>query len=79
MCKAEFAEGWERLSVSFPFIYGTDISVTVDLVCDASAGTLYWACPQLEEGSLANHFNMLSDGDLDWYGKRLVCSGILYA
>ena len=58
-----FAEGWERLSVCFPFTCGTDTSVTVDLVCDASAGTLYWACPQLEEGSLANHFNMLSDGD----------------
>ena len=58
-----FAEGWERLSVCFPFTYGTDTSVTAELVCDASAGTLYWGCPQLEEGSLANHFNMLSDGD----------------
>ncbi|MBQ3762844.1 MAG: RHS repeat protein [Clostridia bacterium] len=70
-----FAEGWERLSVSFPFVYGTDTSVTVDLVCDASAGTLNWACPQLEAGSLANHFNMLSDGDFSltsMSGGRLV-------
>ena len=58
-----FAEGWERLHVSFPFTYGSDTGVTVELVCDASAGALYWSCPQLEEGSLANHFNMLSDGD----------------
>ena len=61
--RGTFAEGWERLSVCFPFTFGTDTSVTVDLVCDASSGTLYWGCPQLEEGSLANHFNMLPDGD----------------
>ncbi|MBR4428292.1 MAG: RHS repeat protein, partial [Clostridia bacterium] len=58
-----FAEGWERLNVCFPFEYGTDVSVTAELVCDASGGTLYWSCPQLEEGRLAGSFNLLSDGD----------------
>ena len=61
---ATFYEGWERLNVTFPFeLSQTDTEVSVQLVCDASAGTAYWSCPQVEEGSLANHFNMVSDGD----------------
>ena len=58
-----FASGWERMSVTFPFEYGTDTSVTVVFVCDGSAGTLYWGCPQLEEGTLAGSYNMVADGD----------------
>ena len=35
----------------------------LELVCDASSGTLYWSCPQLESGSLANRFNMAVNSD----------------
>ena len=70
-----FAEGWERLSVCFPFTYGTDQAVTVALVCDASSGKLNWSCPQLEEGSLANHFNMIPDGDFSLITSKTI-SGV---
>ena len=58
-----FASGWERLSVCFPFVYGEDTSVAIELVCDAKAGTLYWSCPQVESGRMANAFNLVTDGD----------------
>ena len=58
-----FASGWERLSVCFPFEYGEDTSVAIELVCDAKSGTLYWGCPQVESGRMANAFNLVTDGD----------------
>ena len=58
-----FASGWERLSVCFPFEYGEDTSVAIELVCDAKSGTLYWSCPQVESGRMANAFNLVTDGD----------------
>ena len=58
-----FASGWERLSVCFPFEYGESTSVAIELVCDAKSGTLYWSCPQVESGRMANAFNLVTDGD----------------
>ena len=58
-----FASGWERLSVCFPFEYGEATSVAIELVCDAKSGTLYWSCPQVESGRMANAFNLVTDGD----------------
>ena len=58
-----FASGWERLSVCFPFEYGEATSVSIELVCDAKSGTLYWGCPQVESGRMANAFNLVTDGD----------------
>ncbi|MCI7026880.1 MAG: RHS repeat protein, partial [Clostridiales bacterium] len=38
-------------------------SVAIELVCDAKSGTLYWSCPQVESGRMANAFNLVTDGD----------------
>jgi len=37
--------------------------VLIELVCDSAGGTLYWSCPQLEEGSTANRYNMAVNND----------------
>ena len=58
------ADGWERISVTFPFAYGTsDNFVQVSLVVSGTAGTANFSCPQLEEGVVANRVNLLVNGD----------------
>ena len=37
--------------------------MAIELVCDAKSGTLYWGCPQVESGRMANTFNLVTDGD----------------
>ena len=54
------AEGWERVYVSVDSSAG---DITLELVCGASGGTAHFACPQLEEGEIANRANLLTNGD----------------
>ena len=70
-----FANGWQRVYVTFPFdiapeIPDTDepdemfgVNVDVSLVCDASAGTVWFSCPQVEVGEVANMFNLIMNAD----------------
>ena len=52
-----------QLTVYFLFEYGEATFVAIELVCDAKSGTLYWSCPQVESGRMANAFNLVTDGD----------------
>ena len=54
------AEGWERVYVSVDSSAG---DITLELVCGVSGGTAHFACPQLEEGEIANRANLLTNGD----------------
>ena len=54
------AEGWDRVSVTATLTAG---SATLELVCNAGSGTVYFACPQLETGEFANRANLLSNGN----------------
>lgn len=58
------AEGWDRLSVTFPFTYGSGAtSVSTRLMLSGSAGTVYFACPQVEEDMVPNRPNLLVNAD----------------
>lgn len=55
------ADGWERLHLIAENVpAGT---VTAEMVCNASAGTVRFAAPQLEEGVVANRVNQLENAD----------------
>lgn len=54
------ADGWDRVYVSATLPVGT---VTVELVSTATTGSAWFACPQLETGSIPNHVNLLLNGD----------------
>lgn len=62
------AEGWDRVYVSAVLPVGV---VSLELVSTASTGTAYFACPQLETGSIPNHVNLLLNGDF----SRTVANG----
>ena len=55
------AEGWERVYVTGEVAQAG--SVTLELACSAKAGTVWFACPQLETGSIANRVNLLINAD----------------
>ena len=54
------ADGWDRLYVTANLPAG---SVTLELVSTASSGSAWFSCPQPETGSIANHVNLLLNGD----------------
>ncbi len=54
------ADGWDRLYVTANLPAG---SVTLELVSTAPSGSAWFSCPQLETGSIANHVNLLLNGD----------------
>lgn len=54
------ADGWDRVYVSANLPAG---SATVELVSTATTGSAWFACPQLEAGKIANHVNLLLNGD----------------
>ena len=56
-------DDWERLHLAFTPGNTSDINVYAELVNMSAAGAAYFACPQLEEGVVANSFNMVSNGD----------------
>jgi len=58
-----FADGWQRVYVTFPFLGTPGTTVNVSLVCDASAGTVWFSCPQVEEGEIPNMFNLVMNAD----------------
>ena len=58
-----FADGWQRVYVTFPFMGTPGSTVTVSLVCDASSGTVWFSCPQVEEGEIPNMFNLVMNAD----------------
>ena len=55
------AEGWERVRVTAHIAEAG--AVRLELACDASAGTAWFACPQLEAGTIAERVNLLVNGD----------------
>ncbi len=54
------ADGWDRVYVSAQLPAGT---VSVELVDTAPSGSAWFACPQLETGSIPNHVNLLLNAD----------------
>ena len=57
------ANGWERLYVTANLPAG---SATVELVSTASSGSAWFACPQMERGSVPNRANLLLNGDFTY-------------
>ena len=57
------ADGWERLYVTANLPAG---SATVELVSTASSGSAWFACPQMERGSVPNRANLLLNGDFTY-------------
>ena len=55
------AEGWERVQVTAHIAEAG--AVRLELACDASAGTAWFACPQLEAGTIAERVNLLTNAD----------------
>ncbi len=57
-------DGWDRLSVTLTVpANSTSDAVTVRLMAVTGAGVVYFDCAQLEEGAVANPYNMLENGD----------------
>ena len=58
------ADGWERVCVTLDrtSITGSE-AYYVELVLASTGGTAWFACPQLEEGGVMNHVNLLSNSD----------------
>ena len=55
---------WDRLSVTFEVpANSTSNSVTVRLMAVDDTGAVYFDCVQLEEGAVANPYNLLENGD----------------
>jgi RHS repeat-associated protein len=61
-------DDWERLHVTFKTTEA--VEAYVELVNGTDAGTAYFSCPQLEEGAVANSFNMVSNGDFRLYAPH---------
>lgn len=55
------ADGWDRLYVTADITAAG--SITLELVSTAPSGSAWFACPQLEAGSVANRVNLLLNGD----------------
>ena len=57
------AEGWERVQVTAHIdVAGASAAARLELV-NAGGGTAWFACPQLERGSIASRVNLLTNGD----------------
>ena len=58
------ADGWERVCVTLDRtnITGSEVYYA-ELVLASTGGTAWFACPQLEEGGVMNHVNLLSNSD----------------
>ena len=55
---------WDRISLTFTVpSSSTSDSVTVRLMAANGTGNVWFDCAQLEEGSVANRYNMLLNGD----------------
>ena len=55
-------DGWERIRVTLD-AQPEETPIFAELVCNATSGTAWFACPQLETGRIANAFNLVSNGD----------------
>ena len=55
-------DGWERIRVTMDALTAP-AQAYVELVCDATGGAAWFACPQLETGEVMNAFNLVSNGD----------------
>lgn len=55
------ADGWDRLYITANVATAGD--VTLELVSTAPTSSAWFACPQFEPGSIANHVNLLLNGD----------------
>ena len=55
---------WDRISLTFTLpANSTSTSVTVRLMAADGTGSVWFDCVQLEEGTIANRYNMLLNGD----------------
>ena len=58
------ASAWDRLTLTFTLPEdSTSASVTLRLMAAEGTGSVWFDCAQLEEGSIANRYNMLLNGD----------------
>jgi RHS repeat-associated protein len=58
---------WTRLSVTFTLPEdSTSVSVFVQLILNDSTGTAWFDCLQLEEGSVANRYNIVENADFSF-------------
>lgn len=58
------ANGWDRLYVTATLTQTAN--VTLELVSTAPSGSAWFACPQLEQGSIPNRANLLINGDFTY-------------
>lgn len=58
------ADGWDRLYVTATLTQTAN--VTLELVSTAPSGSAWFACPQLEQGSIPNRANLLINGDFTY-------------
>ena len=57
------SDGWERVFMTYNHSAASDEVYYADMVSVATAGTAWFACPQIETGSVINSFSMVTDGD----------------
>ena len=57
------ADGWQRIKLTYGHASNEEETFTVRLMLDATAGTAWFSCPQLETGTVANSVNLLSNAD----------------
>ena len=57
------ADGWQRIKLNYEHTSNAEETFTVRLMLDATAGTAWFSCPQLETGTVANSVNLLSNAD----------------
>ena len=58
------ADGWDRLYVTATLTQTAN--VTLELVSTAPSGSAWFACPQMERGSVPNRANLLLNGDFTY-------------
>ncbi len=57
------ADGWQRIKLNYEHTSNAEETFTVRLMLDATTGTAWFSCPQLETGTVANSVNLLSNAD----------------
>ena len=57
------ADGWQRIKLNYEHASNAEETFTVRLMLDATTGTAWFSCPQLETGTVANSVNLLSNAD----------------
>ncbi len=56
-------DGWERFHFTFNIPGSGTVNAYFEMGTNATGGTAWFCCPQLEVGTIANPFNLVSNGD----------------